>query len=133
MQDEEYLEDTDFDEIRRYDILKKIGDFDPNVNIPENHQQWMQGGNMEMGVFHPVLNNPESPKKWPLFDHYDDALTDVISLDREKRGTNSTSNSTIVEINDSDSDFSDTLQTAAQAVGALGGGKNNIKKDTFLN
>ena len=41
MQDEEYLEDVDFDEIRRYDILKKLGEFDPNVNVPRNHQQWM--------------------------------------------------------------------------------------------
>ena len=41
IQDEEYLEDVDFNEIRRYDILKKIGEFDPNVNVPRNHQQWM--------------------------------------------------------------------------------------------
>ena len=42
MQDEEYLDDIDFDEIRRYDILKKIGEFNPNMNIPKNHQQWMK-------------------------------------------------------------------------------------------
>ena len=41
IQDEEYLEEVDFDEIKRYGIFKKIGEFDPNVGIPENHQQWM--------------------------------------------------------------------------------------------
>jgi len=45
VQDEQYLEDVDFDEIRRYDILKKIGEFNPNFNIPESRQkiQWQQG------------------------------------------------------------------------------------------
>ena len=45
VQDEQYLDDVDFDEIRRYDILKKIGEFNPNFNIPESHQkiQWQQG------------------------------------------------------------------------------------------
>ena len=35
MQDETYLEDSNFDEIR------KIGQFDPNMNIPEIHQKWI--------------------------------------------------------------------------------------------
>ena len=35
MQDETYLEDSDFDEIR------KIGQFDPNMNIPEIRQKWI--------------------------------------------------------------------------------------------
>ena len=35
VQDETYLEDSDFDEIR------KIGRFDPNVNIPEIRQKWI--------------------------------------------------------------------------------------------
>ena len=45
VQDEQYLEDVDFDQIRRYDILKKIGEFNPNFNIPESRQkiQWQQG------------------------------------------------------------------------------------------
>ena len=45
VQDEQYLEDVDFDIIRRYDILKKIGEFNPNFNIPESRQkiQWQQG------------------------------------------------------------------------------------------
>ena len=45
VQDEQYLEDVDFDEIRRYDILKKIGEFNLNFNIPESRQkiQWQQG------------------------------------------------------------------------------------------
>ena len=46
MQDEEYLDETDFDEIFRlrrndvnyYDILRKIGEFDNNVNIPQHKQ-----------------------------------------------------------------------------------------------
>ena len=38
IQDEVYLEDVDFDEIRRNDILKSIEEFDPNVNIPTHHQ-----------------------------------------------------------------------------------------------
>jgi len=45
VQEEQYLEDVDFDQIRRYDILKKIGEFNPNFNIPESRQkiQWQQG------------------------------------------------------------------------------------------
>ena len=39
IQDEEYLEDADFDDVRRNDILKKMGKFDPNFNIPKKHQQ----------------------------------------------------------------------------------------------
>ena len=39
IQDEEYLDDVDFEEIRRYDILKKIGNFDSDVNIPGNHHK----------------------------------------------------------------------------------------------
>ena len=35
MQDETYLEDSDFDEIR------KIGRFDPNMNIPRIRQRWI--------------------------------------------------------------------------------------------
>ena len=35
------MEDLNFDEIKRFDIVKKIGGFYPNVNIPKNHQQWM--------------------------------------------------------------------------------------------
>ena len=35
VQDETYLEDSDFDEI------KKIGQFDPNMNIPEIRQKWI--------------------------------------------------------------------------------------------
>ena len=35
LQDETYLEDSDFDEIR------KIGQFDPNMNISETHQRWI--------------------------------------------------------------------------------------------
>ena len=38
IQDQEYLRDIEFDEIRRYDILEKIGEFDRNVNIPKNRQ-----------------------------------------------------------------------------------------------
>ena len=39
IQDEEYLEDADFDDVRRNDILKKMGKVDPNFNIPKKHQQ----------------------------------------------------------------------------------------------
>ena len=35
IQDETYLEDSDFDEIR------KIGQFDANMNIPKTHQKWI--------------------------------------------------------------------------------------------
>ena len=35
MQDETYLENIDFDEIR------KIGRFDPNMNIPRIRQRWI--------------------------------------------------------------------------------------------
>merc|ERR1712066_1142741 len=46
IQNEEYLEDSDIDEIRRrrYDILKKIGQFNPDYNIPKTQQynNWMQ-------------------------------------------------------------------------------------------
>ena len=35
MQDETYLENSDFDEIR------KIGRFDPNMNIPEIRHKWI--------------------------------------------------------------------------------------------
>ena len=35
VQDETYLENSDFDEIR------KIGRFDPNMNIPEVRQKWI--------------------------------------------------------------------------------------------
>ena len=35
VQDETYLEDSDFDEIR------KIGRFDPNMNIPRFRQRWI--------------------------------------------------------------------------------------------
>ena len=38
IQDEEYLDDVDLDEIK---ILKKIGEFDSDVDIPKNHQHWM--------------------------------------------------------------------------------------------
>ena len=35
VQDETYLENSDFDDIR------KIGRFDPNMNIPEIRQKWI--------------------------------------------------------------------------------------------
>ena len=38
IQDEEYLEDADFDDVRRNDILKKMGNFNPNFNIPSKRQ-----------------------------------------------------------------------------------------------
>ena len=38
IQEEEYLEDSDFDDIKRYDILKKIGKTDVDFDIPENQQ-----------------------------------------------------------------------------------------------
>ena len=43
IQDEEYLEDADFDDIKRNYILKKIGEFNPEFNIPTSHQhsKWM--------------------------------------------------------------------------------------------
>merc|ERR1712223_1351233 len=47
IQDEQYLEDVDFDDIRRlrrsdvdyYEIYKKIGSFDQNVNVPKSEQK----------------------------------------------------------------------------------------------
>ena len=44
IQEEEYLEDSDFDDIKRYDILKKIGKSDVDFNIPEKqqHSKWTQ-------------------------------------------------------------------------------------------
>merc|ERR1712083_609447 len=36
IQEEEYLEDVDFDDIKRYDLLKKIGN--PTFNIPRSSQ-----------------------------------------------------------------------------------------------
>ena len=47
VQDEEYLEDVDFDDIRRlrrsdvdyYEIYKKIGSFDQNFNVPKSEQK----------------------------------------------------------------------------------------------
>ena len=50
---------------------------------------------------------------------------EILSLDREKRGTNSTSNSTTVETSADTTAleaFEEALQTAAQAAGALGAG-----------
>merc|ERR1712106_7261 len=43
IQDEEYLDDADFNDIKRYDILKKIGEVDTDFNIPESQQysNWM--------------------------------------------------------------------------------------------
>ena len=38
IQFEEYSEDIDFDEIRRYDIQKKIGDIDRKVNLRKGRQ-----------------------------------------------------------------------------------------------
>ena len=38
IQDEEYLEDVDFNDIKRYDIMKKIGKFNPDSNIPNSSQ-----------------------------------------------------------------------------------------------
>ena len=39
MQDEEYLEDADFDDIKRYDIFQKIDNFDTNFKIHKKIQQ----------------------------------------------------------------------------------------------
>merc|ERR1712223_2249487 len=43
IQDEEYLEDADFDDIKRYYIYKKIGKVDTDFNIPKSNQysNWM--------------------------------------------------------------------------------------------
>ena len=43
IQEEEYLEDADFDDIKRYYILKKIGNINPNFNVPKSQQNsnWM--------------------------------------------------------------------------------------------
>ena len=42
VQDEQYLEDSDFDEIRRLDVIKKIGEFNPDLNLPKQHQKgWL--------------------------------------------------------------------------------------------
>ena len=43
IQEEEYLEDADFDDIKRNYILKKIGEFKPDINIPKTNQnrKWM--------------------------------------------------------------------------------------------
>ena len=47
IQDEQYLEDVDFDDIRRlrrsdvdyYEIYKKMGSFDQNFNVPKSEQK----------------------------------------------------------------------------------------------
>ena len=39
VQDEQYLEDSDFDEIRRLDIIKKIGEFNPDLNLSEEQRK----------------------------------------------------------------------------------------------
>ena len=54
IEDEEYLDDIDFDEIRRLrrsdtnyqliDIVRKIGTFDNNVNIPKTKQNYVPKG-----------------------------------------------------------------------------------------
>ena len=39
VQDEQYLEDSDFDEIKRLDIIKKTGEFNPDLNLPEEQRK----------------------------------------------------------------------------------------------
>lgn len=56
IQDEEYLEDLDFDDIKRYDtsqILKKISEINPNFNIPQDIQysNWKPIKNNENEVY----------------------------------------------------------------------------------
>ena len=42
VQDEQYLEDSDFDEIKRFDIVRKIGEFNPDLRLPKQHQKgWL--------------------------------------------------------------------------------------------
>ena len=43
IQEEEYLEDVDFNDIKRYYILKKIGEFKSDFNILKinQHRKWM--------------------------------------------------------------------------------------------
>jgi len=67
VQEEEYLEDSDFDDIKRYDILKKIGDFNPDFNIPKSrqHNNWLPVQDQQSGHQNYTYNGKFS------IDHYD--------------------------------------------------------------
>ena len=43
IQNEDYLEDSDIDELRRYDSVKKTGDFNADYDIPKplDDNNWM--------------------------------------------------------------------------------------------
>jgi len=49
IQEEEYLEDTDIDDIKRYDFLEKINNVNLDFNIPEKHQynNWIPNQSQE--------------------------------------------------------------------------------------
>ena len=50
MQDEEYLQDADFDDIKRHDIVKKIGNFNPDFNHPKivQYGEWKPKENQQI-------------------------------------------------------------------------------------
>ena len=50
VQDEQYLDDVDFDEIRRSDILKKTGELNPNDEVKRYDIQEKRIGNRKINL-----------------------------------------------------------------------------------
>ena len=102
MQAETYLEDTDFDDIKRFDIVKKLGNYNSNIN---NVKQ-IQHAN-RLSKQHPIvpnqiytheqkiLDNRHTKRGMPNLRHSQIMIDEFIFDDshklisRQKRGINS--------------------------------------------
>ena len=74
IEEEEYLEDVDFDDIRRlrradvnyFEIYKKIGSFDKSVNVPKSEQKIDNWNNPPETLLTPRILKKKTGKAVPI-------------------------------------------------------------------
>ena len=85
------MQDVEFDEIKRYKILKKIVDFQPNPrNIPESHQQMFKSqkykGQYVRSIYEDIYENASYRQKYNYKRELDPILAESYTkISRQKR------------------------------------------------
>ena len=101
MQAETYLEDADFDDIKRFDIVKKLGNFNSNINSAKQSQhanrlskQHPIVPNQMYNYEQKILDNQHTKRGMPDLRHGHLMMDEFIFADshklisRQKRGIN---------------------------------------------
>ena len=84
IQNEDYLEDSDIDELRRYDSVKKTGDFNADYDIPKplDDNNWMPLQNQQ-NLFNKYNDNAEMMYDLSYFDQNNHQIFQNYYYERE--------------------------------------------------